>query len=126
MNKIKRYNPDSEIVFALNRVKNVEDERDIKLQFPAWCGFEENDGYRPKGAREFYVPDSVAVKYSRKFGMTVYEIANQDVSALRKKLLEATKNKDAKRMKIISDRIYLINKSKDFVQSVFTQLERLF
>jgi len=126
MNKIKKFNPDSNIIFALNRVKNIENERDIKLQFPAWCGFEENDGYRPEEAKEFYVPDSLAIKHSRHFGITVYEIANQDIDALKKKLLEATKEKNTKRMRAISDRIYLINKSKDFVNSVFQQLEKLF
>jgi len=126
MNKIKKYNPDSNIVFALNRVKNIDNERDIKLQFPAWCGFEENDGYRPEGAKEFYVPDSLAVKYSRRFGITVYEIANQDIDVLKKKLLEATKEKNTKRIRAISDRIYLINKSRDFVNSMFRQLEKLF
>ena len=124
--KIKSFNPNANIVFALNRVRNIENERDIKLQFPAWYGFEGIEGLRPEGAKEIYVPDSLAVKYSRHFGVTVYEIANQDVEVMRKKLLEATKNKDTKRMKAISDRIYLINKSKDFVQSVFPQLEKLF
>jgi len=125
MRKTKKYNPDSRIVFALNRVKSVDNERDVKLQFPAWCGFEGKEGLRPKGAKEIYIPDSLAIKHSRHFGMTVYEIANQDVETMKKKLLEATKDKDTRRMRAVSDRIYLINRSRDFVRSVFRQLEKL-
>lgn len=123
MNKLKKYRDDIEVIFAINRVKNIEDERDIRLQFPVWYGTLEVEGYRPEGAKEFFVPDTITVKHSRLFGITVYEMAQQDIEKYKQKLLEATKEKDTEKMRKISDRIYLINKAKDFVNTVFKQVQ---
>ena len=123
MNRVKKFNSGVEIVFALNRVRNIESKRDISMQFPAWSGFWETSGYMPKDAKEFYVPDSIAIKHSRRFGITVYEISKQNIDDFKKKLLEAGNKKDENRIKAISDRIYLINKSKDFINTVFNQVQ---
>ncbi len=82
-NIIKDTNPKATILFALNRVNST---RDINSQFNIFLGDKRgifNDQglieTLPKEDRIFIkVEDSDAIKYSKNFGMTIWELANNN------------------------------------------------
>lgn len=83
--KLKECDPDMKIVFALNRVNNP---KYIKYQFENFFGdvrgiFDDEDAiikYINEDEKDNYISieNNDVVKFSRKFGITIYEIAAQN------------------------------------------------
>jgi hypothetical protein len=120
-NRIKELSNAIKIIFVLGR---VDRSMPLQIQFfdlfgdETWERIDGRAGLIEKIKEEdrnfFEVYNSETIKVSRAFSITVSEIAEQNVSDLKAKLKEATKNKDIKRAKRLSYRIGLVNKAVAF------------
>lgn len=126
--RLKELNEDLNIVFALNRVKNI---KFIEYQFDNFFGdireiFDDSNAlinFVDKKDNFICVEDSDIVKYSRKFGMTIYEIAFQD----RDFISEFKDASEEKQKKLIAFKNYVYQHGKKYYQSTlkscFTKLD---
>ncbi|MEN4054039.1 ParA family protein [Sulfurimonas sp. NWX79] len=124
---LKGNNPDLKFVFALNRVKSVEY---VKHQFENYFGdvrgifkninavvdnlFEEDkDNY-------LLMLDDEIIKYSRRFGLTIYEMSQQDrdfIGALKNSLSQASKEEE---IKLLSFKNYISKSTQSYYKDVLS------
>lgn len=130
--RLKQINENIQIAFALNRVKNINY---VKYQFDNFFGdvrgiFEDADAVVKnidKTHVENYIclEDSDIIKYSRKFGMTIYEIAVQE----RDFISEFKDASQEKQKKLIAFKNYVYQHSKKYYQNIlvpsFKKLETI-
>ncbi len=104
--KVKNANPDIKTIFALNR---WNENREIESQFDIFLGdkygFFDTKGvinYIDEKDRNYLVlADSDAIKYSRAFGITLWEFANMDMDVdaeLREAIKEGASKEEIKRL----------------------------
>lgn len=119
-NELKSISNDIKILFALNRMKN---EKFIKYQFDNFFGdvrgvFEDKNAVLNKVGQDksedyISIEDSEMIKYSRKFGMTIFEIAAQK----RDFTLELEKADEEREKKLIAFKNYVYQHSKKYYES---------
>ncbi|GEM_PF-3858409 len=117
--KIIEKKRDARIVFALSQVFDV-DEKAVRMQFWAWEKAKEN----LKKTKEIWVPASFVVGQSRRFGKTVFEIAQRDESKIQRELMEAVEKGDSKKAYELSNKLFLINKSRQWWSYIKNQVEQ--
>ena len=120
-NRLKEIDPNMTVVFALNRVKN---QKYMKYQFENFFGdirgiFDDSYAivnYIAEDEVQNYIPveDSDVIKYSRKFGVTVYEIAVQQ----RDFAAEFEAADEEKKRKLVGFKHYVYQNSKRYFESV--------
>jgi len=99
--KIKEMDSNATVVFALNRLK---EDKDVKSQFDIFLGDERNI-FNEKGIIEnipeqdrhiIQLEDSDVIKYSKNFGLTIWELAltNRDIGLEIKDALNKETNKE--------------------------------
>lgn len=127
--KLKLMNSDVKVLFALNRVKN---KKFVQYQFDNFFGdirgiFEDQNAlihFLEKDEQEAYIciEDNDIIKYSRRFGMTIYEIAAQD-----RDFIEEFKNaNEEKQKKLIAFKNYVYQHGKKFYQdTLFSSFKTL-
>ncbi len=130
-NTLKHLNSDIKILFTLNKVK---DKRKIEYQFENYFG-DPREIFSKKYAlktclddKDFnnYVTmiDDDVIKYSRRFGLTIYEIAKQRrdfITDLRKNMDQYTNEHE---IKLISFKNYIDNSSKAYYEDVIVPIFR--
>lgn len=117
--RLKELDSSLTIVFALNRVKNI---KFIEYQFDNYFGdirgifddtnaliydIEEKENY-------IAIEDSDIIKYSRRFGMTIYEIAIQE----RDFIIEIQNTNEEKQKKLIAFKNYVYQHGKKYYLEV--------
>lgn len=126
---LKKMDSNIKIIFALNRVKN---QKFIEYQFDNYFGdireifddssalihhIEDKDNY-------ICIEDSDMIKYSRKFGITIYEIAEQN----RDFISELKDTNEEKEKKLIAFKNYVYQNSKKYsdntIQLCFERLDK--
>lgn len=132
---LKDMRPDLKFLFVLNRAKN---HRYVEYQFDNFFGdirgiFENNTSVKNSlfGDDGHYVAllDDDIIKYSRRFGLTIYEIAHQNkdfISLLKLNMQEMSKEQE---VKLVSFKNYIKNASDSYYENVlkvgFETLENL-
>lgn len=128
-NELKEISRDIKILFALNRVKNL---KFVQYQFDNFFGdvrglFEDRNAVLNQIGQDkvedfVSIEDSDMIKYSRKFGMTIYEIAAQK----RDFTLEFEKTNEEKEKKLIAFKNYVHQHSKKYYEnSIKANFERI-
>lgn len=131
--RIRHISSSITIVFALSKVdKNM----DLEMQFFDWFGDVKgrvNDipGLIEEVPSEYrhmiFIHSSDAIKYSRIFGNTVYEIATKSPEEMKAQLLQAIKNKEDTVARKLSYKMDILHKSirykKETLEPCFTTLK---
>jgi len=124
-NTLKHLNPDIKVLFILNKVKNKDK---INYQFENYFG-DPRGIFNIKYALKTYLKDEDfknyaimldddIIKYSRRFGLTIYEIAKQKrdfVENLRKNIDNYSSEQE---IKIQSFKNYMDNASKEYYEQI--------
>jgi len=127
--KVKELNPDVKVLFVLNKVK---DRDRLEYQFENYFG-DPRGIFSKKYALKSYVSrkdfanyailmDNDVIKYSRRFGLTIYEIAKQDrdfISAIRKNMDNYTSEHE---IKLNSFKNYMDNATKEYYEDVIVPI----
>lgn len=113
-------------VVALNMAKDPEKP---KAQFPFFFGYAEIEPlFDPQRTPYVVIPFTELVNYSKAYGLTIAEIAEEPVETLRQELKEAIRQKDSEKAKFLVERIYLIERAREFMKyvskSVWPRLEQ--
>jgi len=123
--EVKQLNPNIKILFILNKVKNINK---IKYQFENYFG-DPRGVFNKKYALKTHLKkkdfksyalmlDNDVIKYSRRFGLTIYEISKQK----RNFLDDLRKNMDnyssEQEIKLISFKNYMDNATKEYYSEV--------
>jgi len=128
--RLKELDKNINIVFALNRVKN---QKFVQYQFDSFFGdireiFDDSDAiinFIEKKDQFICVEDNDVVKYSRKFGMTIYEIAFQN----RDFISEFKDASEEKQKKLIAFKNYVYQHGKKYyentLKSCFEKLDSI-
>jgi len=130
--QLKNANPDIKIVFALNKVKQL---KYLKYQFDNFFGdirgiFNDINALihiLEEYEKNNYIAllDDDVIKYSRKFGTTIYEIANQN----RDFKMEMKKVNDIREKKLIGFKSFVYENSKlylnDVLKPTFEKLDKI-
>jgi len=130
--KLKQMNPDIKVLFILNKVKNM---KKVKYQFENYFGDPRgifSSKYAVKTAVEgdelqhyAMMLENDVVKYSRRFGMTIYEIAKQK----RDFISEIKKNMDnyssEHEIKLVSFKNYINNNTKIYYSKVIVPIFKI-
>ena len=121
--KIREANKDVKILFALNRVNTT---RDLRAQFNIFLG-DPREVFNDKGIIDtipeidrnyIKLTDSDAIKYSKNFGKSVWELAKIDRD-LEDELKEAiAEKKDKKTIKLLSFKTAVQKDCKKFTQEI--------
>lgn len=115
--KIREYNDTSKILFALSRVNR---NYDLEIQFLDFFGDKKGRLDNRAGLIEkideddrniIEIDDSEVIKYSRVFGVTVFELSQKDINDLKEKMKEALKNNDTEKSKKLAYRSTILNKA---------------
>jgi len=129
-NTLKHLNPDIKVLFILNKVRDIEN---IEYQFENYFGdprgiFNEKYALKTYLSKEDFgnyalLLENDVIKYSRRFGLTIYEIAKQqrDFITLLKnnaKLGSTSTPPDEKEIKLLSFKNYMDNSSKEYYNDV--------
>jgi len=128
-NTLKHLNPDIKVLFILNKVKNL---KKIKYQFENYFG-DPRGIFNKKYALKTYLNDNDfenyavmldddVIKYSRRFGLTIYEIAKQErdfVENLRKNMDNYSSEQE---IKLISFKNYMNNTSKEYYEQTIVPI----
>ncbi len=135
-NTIKHLNPNIKILFILNKVRNKEK---VQYQFENYFG-DPREIFSKKYALKTYLSDedfknyailveNDIVKYSRRFGLTIYEMAKQDrnfISDLRKNMDNYTSESE---IKLTSFKNYMDNETKEYyaneIVPIFRQIDNI-
>ena len=122
---IKGINPSQKILFVLNRAKN---NKYIRYQFDNFFGDIRgifNDKYSIKNYlfdsdHEQYVVmiDDDVVKYSRRFGLTIYEIAQAEKNFVELLKINKTSRTHEQEVKLLSFKNYMQKASKSYLEDV--------
>ncbi len=120
-NKLRELNKNIKTVFALSKVDN---SMSIELQFFDFFGdlkgrINDAIGMIEQVAKEdrniIKVHSSDAIKYSRIFGNTVYEIAQKNTADLQAELAESIKNKDSDLTRKLSYKMGILSTAKKYL-----------
>jgi len=117
--------PELKFLFVLNRAKN---HRYIQYQFDNYFGdvrgiFNENRSVKnylfdeDKGKHTVMLDDDI-IKYSRKFGLTIYEIAKQDIDFIAQLKLKMSSLTETQEIKLNSFKNYIQKSSKSYYDDV--------
>jgi len=122
---LKGMRPDLKFVFILNRAKN---HRYIQYQFDNYFGdirgiFNENrsvKNYLFDEDKNKYIAmlDDDIIKYSRKFGLTIYEIAQDDRDFISQLKLNMSTMSKEQEVKLVSFKNYIQKASKTYYEDV--------
>jgi len=127
--QVKNLSKDIKIIFALGR---VDHSMDIEIQFLDFfgdtkgrlnnkIGYVEDINKDDRNILKAY--NSESVKVARTFGITVYELARQNIDNLKEKMKQYLKDKDTEKSKKAVYRITHVNKAIQFKNDV---LEKCF
>jgi len=116
--KLKSANPDMKIIFALNRVINPNYlEYQFENFFGDVRGIFKNIFYLQNYIKEkenyIAIENSDLIKFSRRFGITIYEIANSN----RDFISQIRNNKDINEAKLLMFKNYIYQNSKKYYQT---------
>jgi len=125
--KIRENNKDSKIIFVLGK---VDSNMDIKIQFLDFfgdtkgrlnnkIGYVEEIHENDRNILKIYNSESINV--SRVFGITAYELAEQNLDNLKVKIKQYLKDKDTEKSKKIAYRITHVNKAIRFRNDVLEE-----
>lgn len=126
-NKIRDLSKDIKVIFALSRVNR---NYDLEIQFLDFFGDTKGRIDNRKGLIEkidsndrniIKIDDTESIKISRAFGLTVYELSNQNLDDLKAKMKQFLKDKNTEKAKKASYRITLINKAIQFENDVLKE-----
>ena len=129
-NKIRDLSNDIKVIFALSRVNK---SYDTQIQFLDFFGdkkgrIDDRVGYiediKEDDKNIIKIDDSESIKISRAFGLTVFELANQNVDELKEKMKQFLREKNTAKSKKASYRITLINKAIQFKNNVINECFR--
>jgi len=129
-NKIRDLSNDIKVIFALSRVNK---SYDTEIQFLDFYGdkkgrIDDRVGYiediKEDDRNIIKIDDSESIKISRAFGLTVFELANQNVDELKEKMKQFLREKNTAKSKKASYRITLINKAIQFKNDVINECFR--
>jgi len=129
-NKIRDLSNDIKVIFALSRVNK---SYDTEIQFLDFLGdkkgrIDDRVGYiediKEDDRNIIKIDDSESIKISRAFGLTVFELANQNVDELKEKMKQFLREKNTAKSKKASYRITLINKAIQFKNDVINECFR--
>lgn len=122
---LKSMRPDMKFLFVLNRAKN---HRYIQYQFDNYFGdirgiFNDNrsiKSYLFDEDRDKYIVmlDDDIIKYSRKFGLTIYEIAQDDRDFISQLKLNMSNMSHEQEVKLVSFKNYIQKASKTYYEDV--------
>ena len=126
-NKIRDLSNDIKVIFALSRVNK---SYDTQIQFLDFFGdktgrIDDRVGYiediKEDDKNIIKIDDSESIKISRAFGLTVFELANQNIDELKEKMKQFLREKNTAKSKKASYRITLINKAIQFKNNVINK-----
>ncbi len=129
--KIREHNQESKIIFALSRVNN---SYDLEMQFLDFFGdkkgrLDDRIGLIEQIAEQdrniIKIVDSDVIKYSRVFGITAFELSQNDTNSLKEKMKESLKNKDTEKSKKLAYRSTILNKSIRYKDEVLRECFKL-
>jgi len=126
---LKKLNPSIKVLFILNKVKSANK---LKYQFENYFG-DPRGIFSSKYALKSYISkkdfdnhvfllDNDVIKYSRRFGLTIYEIAkqNRDFMSALKEDMGAHNTSDE--IKLLSFKNYMDNASKEYYTEVLVPI----
>ncbi|WP_456323916.1 ParA family protein [Hydrogenimonas sp.] len=133
---LKGYRKDIKFLFVLNRVKDIDY---VKYQFENYFGdvrgiftsiHSVGDNLFPEDKEKYVLmPDVEIIKYSRRFGLTIYEIAKQDrdfIEELKNSYNNISKEKE---IKLLSFKNYVSKSAKayekDILQTAFSKIDAI-
>ncbi len=125
--QIRDLSSDIKVVFVLGKADKTMDIEidfgdffgDIKGLLDNKVGYIEDINDNDRNIIKVYKDESI--KVSRRFGTTVYELAQQDMSMLKNKMKQYLKDKDNDKVKKVAYRITVINKSIRFKDEVLKE-----
>jgi MinD-like ATPase involved in chromosome partitioning or flagellar assembly len=126
-NKIRDLSNDIKVIFALSRVNK---SYDTQIQFLDFYGdkkgrIDDRVGYiediKEDDRNIIKIDDNESIKISRAFGLTVFELANQNIDDLKEKMKQYLREKNTAKSKKASYRITLINKAIQFKNDVINE-----
>jgi len=103
------------VFLALNRVKN---EENLQFEFPHIFGFDDVASVFSSVPEYILIPDDSILEYAKNFGQTVFELAEKNVEELLQKRKEALKQKNRERALKLTQRIYLVERARDFMRKL--------
>ncbi|MCU7836790.1 MAG: ParA family protein [gamma proteobacterium symbiont of Taylorina sp.] len=126
---LKHLNPEIKILFILNKAKNINK---LDYQFENYFGdprgiFSEKYALKSYLSHEDFenyaiMPENDVIKYSRRFGYTIYEIAKQKrdfITDLRKNMSEYSSEKE---IKLVSFKNYMDHSTKEYFKEVIVPI----
>jgi cellulose biosynthesis protein BcsQ len=126
-NKIRDLSNDIKVIFALSRVNK---SYDTQIQFLDFYGdkkgrIDDRVGYiediKEDDRNIIKIDDNESIKIRRAFGLTVFELANQNIDDLKEKMKQYLREKNTAKSKKASYRITLINKAIQFKNDVINE-----
>lgn len=126
-NQIRDLSKDIKVIFALGR---VDINMDNEIQFLDFFGdtlgrLNDKIGYiediKEDDRNILKVFNSESIKVSRTFGITIFELAKQDIDSLKDKMKQYLKDKDTKKMKKASFKMTQIHKAIQFKDNVLKE-----
>lgn len=128
--QIRELSKNIKVIFALGR---VDINMDIEIQFLDFFGdtkgrLNDKVGYIEdidiNDRNIIKVFNSESIKVARTFGITVFELAKQDIDNLKDKMKQYLKDKDTQKSKKVAYRITQINKAIQFKDDVLKECFR--
>jgi len=128
--QIRDLSKDIKIIFVLGR---IDINMDIEIQFLDFFGdtkgrLNDKIGYiediKEDDRNILKVYNSESIKVARTFGITVFELAKQDIDNLKDKMKQFLKDKNTEKSKKASYRITFINKAIQFKDDVLKECFR--
>ena len=126
---LKKLSPEIKVLFILNKVKDI---KKLKYQFENYFG-DPREIFSNRYALKTYLKnndfnnvavmlDDDVIKYSRRFGLTIYEIAKQKrnfISELKKNMDNYSSEQE---IKLTSFKNYMDNASKDYYNNIIVPI----
>lgn len=121
--QIKELKHDLKFFFVLSRVNY---NSDLELQFIDFFGdtrgiFNNSSGYieeiEPNDRNILKIFNDDVIKYSRLFGITVYELSLKDINNLKSKMISFSREGKTDKVRKVAYKLTMVNKAKDFVNS---------
>jgi len=121
--KLRELNKDIKTIFALSK---VDETMSLELQFFDFFGDTKSRINDAKGMIEqvakedkniIKVHSSDTIKYSRIFGNTVYEIAQNDTTTIKAEMAESMENKDDELTRKLSYKMGILSKAKKYLEN---------
>lgn len=133
--QIRALSEEIKVVFVLGR---VDPNMDLEIQFLDFFGdikgrIDDEPGYFDKIAKKdrniIMMNNSESIKASRRFGITVYELAKTDIDNLSSKMKQYIQEGNKEKVKKVSYRITIVNKAityiNDNINKCFCELEKI-